>query len=121
MTKKRLAIIGNGMAAGRLLDELVRRNATASFEITVFGEEPRGSYNRILLGRVLSGGDPDEITLKPTEWYASTRRGVPLRRARHEGRSGRAQAHHERRATFTLTTWACSPPAARRSCRRCAG
>lgn len=58
MTRKRLAIVGNGMAASRLLDELVRRNATESFEITVFGEESRTSYNRILLGRVLSGGAP---------------------------------------------------------------
>jgi nitrite reductase (NADH) large subunit len=72
--KKRLAIVGNGMAAGRLLDELVRRDATAAFEITVFGEEPRGSYNRILLGRVLSGGAEEEITLKPQSWYAE--RGV---------------------------------------------
>src|SRR5947209_9888289 len=75
--KKRLAIIGNGMAASRLLDELLRRNAGAAFEITVFGEEPRGSYNRILLGRVLSGGEPNEITLKPHEWYAE--RGVAFR------------------------------------------
>ncbi len=72
--KKRLAIIGNGMAASRLLDELVRRNATDSFEISAFGEESRGSYNRILLGRVLSGSDPEEIALKPTSWYAA--RGV---------------------------------------------
>lgn len=76
--KKRLAIIGNGMAAGRLLDELLRRNAGASFDITVFGEEPRGSYNRILLGRVLAGGTEAEITLKPPEWYAE--RGVAFRR-----------------------------------------
>lgn len=77
MMKKRLAIIGNGMAASRLLDELLRRNATAAFDVTVFGEEPRGSYNRILLGRVLSGGEPDEITLKPQNWYAE--RGVAFR------------------------------------------
>ena len=77
MTRKRLAIVGNGMAAGRLLDELVRRNATEVFEIAVFGEESRGSYNRILLGRVLSGGDPEEITLKPPGWYAE--RGVTFR------------------------------------------
>jgi len=74
MMKKRLAIIGNGMAAGRLLDELVRRNGATQFEVSVFGEELRGSYNRILLGRVLSGGDPEEITLKPPAWYAA--RGV---------------------------------------------
>jgi nitrite reductase (NADH) large subunit len=75
--KKRLAIVGNGMAASRLLDELLRRNASA-FEITVYGEEPRGSYNRILLGRVLGGGAPDDIALKPHDWYAE--RGVAFQR-----------------------------------------
>ncbi|HEX4610802.1 MAG TPA: FAD-dependent oxidoreductase [Urbifossiella sp.] len=68
--KKRLAIIGNGMATGRLLDELLRRNATGLFEIAVFGDEPHGCYNRILLGRILGGGSADEITLKPAAWYA---------------------------------------------------
>lgn len=68
--KKRLAIIGNGMAAGRLLDELLRRNAAGLFDISVFGDEPHGCYNRILLGRVLGGGTTDEITLKTGAWYA---------------------------------------------------
>jgi nitrite reductase (NADH) large subunit len=75
--KKRLAIIGNGMAAGRLLDELARRNAAAVYDVTVYGEEPHGCYNRILLGRVLSGSPADEITLKPQDWYAA--HGVTLR------------------------------------------
>jgi nitrite reductase (NADH) large subunit len=75
--KKRLAIIGNGMAASRLLDELLRRSALGAFDVTVFGEEPRGSYNRILLGRVLGGADPDAITLKPRDWFAE--RGIAFR------------------------------------------
>jgi nitrite reductase (NADH) large subunit len=74
MMKKRMAIIGNGMAAGRLLDELFRRNAGTSFDIAVFGEESHGCYNRILLSRVLAGDAPADITLKPAEWYAE--RGV---------------------------------------------
>ncbi len=75
--KKRLAIVGNGMAAGRLLDELARRNAAAVYDVTVFGEEPHGCYNRILLGRVLSGSPADEITSKPPDWYAA--HGIALR------------------------------------------
>lgn len=75
--KKRLAILGNGMAAGRLLDELLRRSATLAFDITVYGEEPHGLYNRILIGRLLDGGTADEITLKPTAWYAE--RGIAFR------------------------------------------
>jgi nitrite reductase (NADH) large subunit len=72
--KKRLAIIGNGMAAGRLLDELLRRNAPALFDIAVYGEEAHGCYNRILLGRIIGGGSAEEITLKSRDWYAE--RGV---------------------------------------------
>jgi nitrite reductase (NADH) large subunit len=74
VNKKRLAIIGNGMATGRLLDELERRGGLSTYEISVYGEEPHGCYNRILLGRVLSGGKPDDIMLKPRDWYAE--RGV---------------------------------------------
>jgi nitrite reductase (NADH) large subunit len=67
--KKKLAIVGNGMGTDRLLDELVRREATNRFEITVFGEERGGAYNRILLGKVLSGAAPDAIVTKTPEWY----------------------------------------------------
>jgi nitrite reductase (NADH) large subunit len=57
------------MATGRLLDDLARRGAGRTFDITVFGEERHGCYNRILLGRILAGGTADEIMLKPAEWY----------------------------------------------------
>lgn len=68
--KKRLAIIGNGMATCRLLDELSRRGGLQKFDVSIFGEEPLGGYNRILLNRILEGGDVDDITLKPVAWYA---------------------------------------------------
>jgi nitrite reductase (NADH) large subunit len=67
--KKKLAIVGNGMGTCRLLDDLVRRQATNRYEITVFGEERGGAYNRILLGKVLSGESPDMIVTKTPEWY----------------------------------------------------
>jgi nitrite reductase (NADH) large subunit len=67
--KKKLAIIGNGMGTCRLLDELVQRNATSRYEITVFGEERGGAYNRIQLGKVLAGALPDSIVTKTPEWY----------------------------------------------------
>jgi nitrite reductase (NADH) large subunit len=68
--RERLSIIGNGLATGRLLDRLCRE-APGLFEITVFGEEPRGLYNRVLLSRVLGGASPETIELKPRDWYAS--------------------------------------------------
>jgi nitrite reductase (NADH) large subunit len=74
--KRRLAIVGNGMATCRLLDELLQRDALARYDITVFGEERGGAYNRILLGKVLGGEEPDAIVTKPAGWYAE--RGVRL-------------------------------------------
>jgi nitrite reductase (NADH) large subunit len=69
LRKKKLTIVGNGMATCRLLDELVQRDAARQYEITVFGEERGGAYNRILLGRVLGGESPDSIVTKTPEWY----------------------------------------------------
>ncbi|HEY3493154.1 MAG TPA: FAD-dependent oxidoreductase [Polyangiaceae bacterium] len=69
MSKRRLAVIGNGMGTCRLLDELALRGATDAFEITVFGEERGGAYNRILLGRVLAGEEPNAIVTKTADWY----------------------------------------------------
>jgi nitrite reductase (NADH) large subunit len=76
MSRKRLAIIGNGMGTCRLLDELMARGAGDLYEITVFGEEPGGAYNRILLGHVLGGDAADAIVTKPPEWY--DRHGIRL-------------------------------------------
>jgi nitrite reductase (NADH) large subunit len=76
MPRKKLAIIGNGMGTCRLLDELAARGACALFDVTVFGEEPGGTYNRIMLGHVLAGEPPDAIVTKNQEWF--DRLGVRL-------------------------------------------
>jgi nitrite reductase (NADH) large subunit len=74
---KRLVVIGNGMAGGRLLEELVARGAGEQYAITVFGEEPGGCYNRILLSDVLNGArDAGDIWLNSLEWYAQN--GITL-------------------------------------------
>jgi nitrite reductase (NADH) large subunit len=77
LTRKRLAIIGNGMATCRLLDELLARGATARYEITVYGEEPGGTYNRILLSKVLGGETEDAIVTKDAAWFEAN--GIRLR------------------------------------------
>lgn len=64
-----LVIIGNGMAAARLADELARR-ALGRYAIAVIGDEPRLAYNRVLLSSVLAGEiGADEIELKPARWW----------------------------------------------------
>ena len=52
--KPKLVVIGDGMAAGRVLEELLARDATR-YGITIFGAEPRVNYNRIMLSPVLAG------------------------------------------------------------------
>jgi nitrite reductase [NAD(P)H] large subunit len=67
--KPNLVVVGNGMAGGRLLEDVLGL-APDRFDITVFGDEPYGNYNRILLSNVLSGSqDAKEIFLNPLAWY----------------------------------------------------
>jgi nitrite reductase (NADH) large subunit len=68
----RLLIVGNGMAGARLAENVLARMSDRQFEIVVFGDEPGGTYNRILLSGVLAGthAGPDIVT-NPVEWYAS--------------------------------------------------
>ena len=68
--KRRLVVVGNGMAGARAVEEVLARGGAEQFDITMFGDEPYGNYNRILLSNVLSGvTDPEEIYLNPLEWY----------------------------------------------------
>jgi nitrite reductase (NADH) large subunit len=67
--KKKLIVIGNGMAGARTVEEILARDGAARFDITVFGEEPYGNYNRILLSKGLNGSqDPSEIFLNGRDW-----------------------------------------------------
>ena len=67
--KPLLVIIGNGMATGRLLDEIIKRTPN-KYQITVIGKEHFGSYNRIMLSAVLAGDATIEsIMQKPPVWY----------------------------------------------------
>ncbi len=78
--KEKLVLVGNGMAGVRTLEELLKI-APDLYDITVFGAEPYGNYNRILLSPVLSGEKKiADIMLNDDDWYASN--GVRL----HKGK-----------------------------------
>ena len=70
--RQRLVVIGNGMAGARTVEEILARGGGELFEITVFGDEPHGNYNRIMLSHVLSGEEDsvENILLNPVGWYA---------------------------------------------------
>jgi nitrite reductase (NADH) large subunit len=71
-----LVIIGNGMAAARLAQEIARR-ALGRYAVAIIGDEPRLAYNRVLLSSVLAGEiASQEIELQPAAWWRD--KGVTL-------------------------------------------
>ncbi|WP_020409363.1 nitrite reductase large subunit NirB [Hahella ganghwensis] len=69
--KQKLVVIGNGMAGMRTVEELLKI-ASDKYEITVFGAEPHGNYNRIMLSPLLSGEKTlNDIMINDLEWYAT--------------------------------------------------
>ena len=72
-----LVVIGNGMAAARLVEELSKK-ALGRYAIAVIGEEPTLAYNRVMLSSVLAGDiDKGDLDLKPAKWWRDY--GVTLR------------------------------------------
>ena len=66
---KKLVLIGNGMAGVKTLEELLKVT-DEKFDITVFGSEPHGNYNRIMLSPVLADEKTiDEIMINDLDWY----------------------------------------------------
>jgi nitrite reductase (NADH) large subunit len=77
-SRGRVVVVGNGMAGARFVEELLERGGGEQFRITVFGDEPHGNYNRIMLSPVLAGEEhEDDIVLNSHDWYADN--GVELR------------------------------------------
>ena len=73
------------MAGARLVEDVLARGGAERFETVMFGNEPYGNYNRILLSSVLAGShDPKDIFINPLAWYDQNR--IKL----HAGRRSRA-------------------------------
>ncbi len=67
--KAKLVLIGNGMAGAKLLEELMA-TCPDKYDISVFGNEPYGNYNRIMLSPLLSGEKTlQEIMVLDRPWY----------------------------------------------------
>ena len=72
-----LVIVGNGMAAARLVDEL-SKTSLGRYAVAVIGDEPRLAYNRVLLSSVLAGETAShDIELRPATWWRD--RGVTVK------------------------------------------
>lgn len=75
--RRKLVVVGAGMASGRMLDHLFK-TAPEAYDVTLFGAEPRGNYNRIMLSPVLAGEAAfADIVTHDAAWYA--KRGIACR------------------------------------------
>ncbi|UMR31363.1 FAD-dependent oxidoreductase [Massilia sp. MB5] len=97
--KPALVVVGNGMAGMRTVEELLRFDPQ-HYDITVFGAEPHGNYNRILLSPVLAGEKTvDDIMLNTREWYEhhgiTLHAGDPVERIDRKRRVVRARSGRE--------------------------
>ncbi|XEC95278.1 nitrite reductase large subunit NirB [Paenibacillus tarimensis] len=69
--KKRLVMIGNGMAGVSFVEQLLKLNPN-KYEITIIGSEPHPNYNRIMLSSVLAGdANMQDIVLNDWDWYSN--------------------------------------------------
>ncbi len=81
--KRRLVVVGTGLAGLAVVEEALRRRPADSWDITMLGEEPGRPYNRVLLSSLLAGTcDPHEIESRPASWFAASgidvRAGLPV-------------------------------------------
>jgi len=87
MKKSKLVLVGNGMAGVRTVEELLKL-APDMYDIAVFGAEPHGNYNRILLSPVLSGEmSVAQIMLNDLDWYRDN--GITLHAGKKVGKIDR--------------------------------
>ncbi|MCD8500861.1 MAG: nitrite reductase large subunit NirB [Bacillaceae bacterium] len=67
--KKKLVMIGNGMAGLRCIEEILKRDRE-KYEVTIIGDELHPNYNRIMLSNVLQGKTTfEEININDWNWY----------------------------------------------------
>lgn len=85
---KRLLVIGYGMTAHRLVEELRSRDREDRWRILVLGEEPHEAYNRITLADRLRGVPPEQLGLSalagPGLRVRTSTRAAAIDRAAHE-------------------------------------
>ncbi|MDD4931884.1 MAG: nitrite reductase large subunit NirB [Methylacidiphilaceae bacterium] len=68
--RPRLIVVGAGMAAARLLEEMKAGGGLEQWNVTLIGEERSWPYNRILLSSIVQKSyKPKEILLQAPEWY----------------------------------------------------
>ncbi|WP_421940422.1 nitrite reductase large subunit NirB [Pedobacter sp.] len=67
MKKQQIIVIGNGMVGYKFCEKL--KSKTSSFNLIVFGEEPRRAYDRVHLSEYFNGKTAEDLSLSTESWY----------------------------------------------------
>jgi len=79
--KLKIVVVGNGNAGAALVDSLLAKDSDG-IEITLYGDEEVGTYDRIRLSEYMAGAvDLDELGMRSDDWYEE--RNVTFRRGVH--------------------------------------
>src|SRR5918997_987437 len=79
--KLKIVVVGNGNAGAALVDSLLAKDSHG-IEITLYGDEEVGTYDRIRLSEYMAGTvSLDELGMRSDEWYEE--RNVDFRRGVH--------------------------------------
>ena len=62
-----VVVIGNGMVGHKFCEKLMA--ASSSFQIVVFGEEPRPAYDRVHLSEYFNGKSANDLSLSMAGWF----------------------------------------------------
>ena len=65
---KRVIVVGNGMVGYKFCEKLRSKEAAKSFEVIVYGEEPRPAYDRVHLSSYFSGSTAEDLLMAPASW-----------------------------------------------------
>jgi len=74
---QRIILIGNGMVGYKFCEKFVNKAPEGTYQLTVFGEEPRPAYDRVHLSEFFGGKSAEDLTLAPRSWYEEN--GIELR------------------------------------------
>src|SRR5689334_18813974 len=75
---RKLAVVGGGMVAHRLVEALLDRDADRTWEVELFCEEPMAPYDRVALTSYFAGATPQDLVLGETDLDADPRVTVRL-------------------------------------------
>ncbi len=73
---KKVIVVGNGMVGYKFCEKFIDKAPKGSFELIVFGEEPRPAYDRVHLSEFFENEDAKALEMAPANWYSDN--GIEL-------------------------------------------